>query len=138
MISTTNQPTMPKSPSSPPPLTISEEAELIADFLRSPTCKPHPRGFAIDFIESRSRILYVAQYGELSSAAFTNPTDMLRPNMLHSFFWLRGTDDTLAVAAAIRLAALQLVWRQGPFIHHHNQRHWTEAAAAAIERGVNP
>jgi hypothetical protein len=131
---------MPKSPPAPSPatLTIAEEAEQIAAFLRSATCKPHPLGFAIDFVETRSRVLYVAQYGELSSAAFTNPTDMLRPHMLHSFYWLRGTDDTLAVAAAIRLAALQLVWRQGPFLHHQNQRHWTEAAAAAIERGVVP
>lgn len=123
------------SPAAP---TIAEEAEQIAAFLRSAYCKPHPLGFAIDFVETRSRVLYVAQYGELSSAAFTNPTDMLRPHMLHSFYWLRGTDDPVGVAAAIRLAALQLVWRQGPFIHHHNQRHWTAAAAAAIDRGVVP
>ena len=123
---------------SPAALTIAEEAEQIAAFLRSAVCKPHPLGFAIDFVETRSRVLYVAQYGELSSAAFTNPTDMLQPHKLHTFLWLRGTDDTLAVAAAIRLAALQLKWNQGPFIHHDNARHWTAAVAAAVDRGVVP
>lgn len=112
-------------------VTFQDELAAVTEYIKASSCAPHLGGFRLGFPESRSKFLLLEDEGDGRTVARTTDIDdIMRPNALRSWHWIRGEDSIGDVVRGLRLAILQRVPLNHPFVWTDTatRAHFTEAA----------